>query len=98
MTATGNAATALTASAGKRSPFTVLIFIVNVTISDLRSKISFEQIRRVILRYAQESVNSARQYTSPEDDEDDEDEDNENYQNDEEDETKNPPFANISLV
>jgi hypothetical protein len=79
-TATENAAIAATVSiptTGKRSPFTVLIFIVNVTIGDLRRKVSFEQIRTVILRYSQESVNAARQYISHEGDKDEDDEDNE---------------------
>ena len=65
----------------------MLNFIVNVTIGDIRNKVSFEQIRNVILRHAQDSVNAARQYTYHEDDEDDDDddEDNENYE-DEDDE------------
>jgi hypothetical protein len=65
------ATTASIQTAGKGSPFTVLIFIVNVTIGDLRRKVSFEKIRTVILRYSQESVNAARQYMSHDDDKDD---------------------------
>ena len=65
-------ATASTTTAGKRSHLTVLVFIVNVTVHDIENKVSFEQIRTVILRYTLESVNAARQYTSHEDDEDDE--------------------------
>jgi hypothetical protein len=89
------AASVTVTTAGKRFPFTVLIFIVNVTALDLGRKIFLEQVRTVILRYAQQSVDSAKQDNPPEDDEDDtddsddsndSDQDNQDLHEDEEDE------------
>ena len=51
----------------------MLIFIVNITIRDIKNKASFNKIRSVILRYAQEAVAAARQYTGPSHEEDDDD-------------------------